>query len=168
MRVLLAGGGSAGHIEPALALADAVRRIDSGAEVTCLGTERGLATRLGARFTTHVFTGHPDTQLRNGKYIGIPIRREIADLDRLGLGDKARTHFGLRPDLPVLLVTGGSQGARSLNGAVFGAAGWLREAGVQVLHIIGPRNGHEAPVTEKGAGEVGGVPYVAMAYIDRM
>ena len=249
MRVLLAGGGSAGHIEPALALADALRRIDSGAEVTCLGTERGLETRLiplrgyplelipavpmprsvtpklltvpgrlagavnaaaaaidrtraqvlvgfggyvatpaylaarrrkipivvheanpkpglanrlGARFTTHVFTGHPDTQLRNGKYIGIPIRREIADLDRLGLGDKARTHFGLRPDLPVLLVTGGSQGARSLNGAVFGAAGWLREAGVQVLHIIGPRNGHEAPVTSSG------VPYVATTYIDRM
>src|ERR1700742_1504454 len=46
MRVLLAGGGSAGHIEPALALADAVCRIDSGAEVTCLGTERGLETRL--------------------------------------------------------------------------------------------------------------------------
>ena len=46
MRVLLAGGGSAGHIEPALALADALRRIDSGVEVTCLGTERGLETRL--------------------------------------------------------------------------------------------------------------------------
>src|SRR5580700_2411013 len=255
MRVLLAGGGSAGHIEPALALADALRRIDQNAEVTCLGTERGLETRLiplrgyplelipavpmprsvtpklltvpgrlagainaaaaaidrtraqvlvgfggyvatpaylaarrrkipivvheanpkpglanrlGARFTTHVFTGHPDTQLRNGKYLGIPIRREIAQLDRLGLGDKARTHFGLRPDLPVLLVTGGSQGARSLNAAVFGAAEWLRDAGVQVLHIIGPRNGHDAPVTERGAGEAGGVPYVAMPYIDRM
>src|SRR5712691_822061 len=249
MRVLLAGGGSAGHIEPALALADALRRIDPGAEVTCLGTERGLETRLiplrgyplelipavpmprsvtpklltvpgrlagainaaaavldrtraqvlvgfggyvatpaylaarrrkipivvheanpkpglanrlGARFTTHVFTGHPDAQLRNGKYLGIPIRREIAQLDRLGLGDKARTHFGLRPDLPVLLVTGGSQGARSLNDAVFGAAGWLREAGVQVLHVIGPRNGHEAPVASAG------VPYVASPYIDRM
>src|SRR6202030_3953675 len=85
----------------------------------------GLANRLGARFTTHVFTGHPDTQLRNGKYLGIPIRREIAELDRLAIGDKARAHFGLRPDLPVLLVTGGSQGARSLNQAVFGAAGWL-------------------------------------------
>ncbi len=135
----------------------------------------GLANRLGARFTTHVFTGHPDAQLRNGKYLGIPIRREIAALDRLGLGDKARAHFGLRPDLPVLLVTGGSQGARSINTAVFGAAGWLRDAGVQVLHIIGPRNGHDAPVTEKGAGGEGmgrwaeaGVPYVASPYIDRM
>ncbi|HYB13964.1 MAG TPA: UDP-N-acetylglucosamine--N-acetylmuramyl-(pentapeptide) pyrophosphoryl-undecaprenol N-acetylglucosamine transferase [Streptosporangiaceae bacterium] len=255
MRVTLAGGGSAGHIEPALALADALRRMDPGAEVTCLGTERGLETRLiplrgyplelipavpmprsvtpklltvpgrlagavnvaaqvldrtraevlvgfggyvatpaylaarrrdvpivvheanprpglanriGARFTTHVFTGHPDTQIRNGKYLGIPIRREIADLDRLAIGDKARAHFGLRADLPVLLVTGGSQGARSLNTAVFGAAGWLKEASVQVLHIIGPRNGAEAPVTEKGAAEAGGVPYVATPYIDRM
>jgi UDP-N-acetylglucosamine--N-acetylmuramyl-(pentapeptide) pyrophosphoryl-undecaprenol N-acetylglucosamine transferase len=34
MRVLLAGGGSAGHIEPALAVADAVLRIDQNAEVT--------------------------------------------------------------------------------------------------------------------------------------
>jgi len=249
MRVLLAGGGSAGHIEPALALADALRRADPDVEVTCLGTERGLETRLiplrgyplelipavpmprsvtpklltvpgrlagaintaatvldrtraqvvvgfggyvatpaylaarrrkvpivvheanpragianrlGARFTTHVFTGHPDTQIRNGKYLGIPIRREIADLDRLAVGDKARAHFGLRPDLPVLLVTGGSQGARSLNRAVFGAAEWLRDAGVQVLHVIGPRNGAEAPATATG------IPYVATPYVDRM
>jgi len=249
MRVVLAGGGSAGHIEPALALADALRRADPDAEITCLGTERGLETRLiplrgyplelipavpmprtvtpklltvpgrlagaintaagvldrtraqvvvgfggyvatpaylaarrrkvpivvheanprpgianrlGAKFTTHVFTGHPDAQLRNAKYIGIPIRREIAELDRLAIGDKARAHFGLRPDLPVLLVTGGSQGARSLNKAVFGAAEWLRDAGVQVLHVIGPRNGADAPTTATG------VPYVATPYVDRM
>jgi UDP-N-acetylglucosamine--N-acetylmuramyl-(pentapeptide) pyrophosphoryl-undecaprenol N-acetylglucosamine transferase len=250
MRVLLAGGGSAGHIEPALALADALRHADPGAEITCVGTERGLETRLiplrgyplelipavplarslspavqislpakmakavsaasriidktqadvlvgfggyvatpcyfaarrrgtaivvheanpkagianrvGARFTTHVFTGHPDTQIRNGKYLGIPIRREIAMLDRLAAGDKARAHFGLRTDLPVLLVTGGSQGARSLNDAVFGAAGWLRDARIQVLHIIGPRNGADAP------SGIPGVPYVALSYVDRM
>ena len=41
----------------------------------------GLANRLGARFTTHVFTGHPDTKLRNGKYLGLPIRRQIAELE---------------------------------------------------------------------------------------
>jgi UDP-N-acetylglucosamine--N-acetylmuramyl-(pentapeptide) pyrophosphoryl-undecaprenol N-acetylglucosamine transferase len=249
MRVVLAGGGSAGHIEPALALADALRRAVPDAEITCLGTERGLETRLiplrgyplelipavpmprtvtpklltvpgrlagaintaagvldrtraqvvvgfggyvatpaylaarrrkipivvheanprpgianrlGAKFTTHVFTGHPDAQLRNAKYIGIPIRREIAELDRLAIGDKARAHFGLRPDLPVLLITGGSQGARSLNQAVFGAAEWLKDAGVQVLHVIGPRNGVDAPTTATG------VPYVATPYVDRM
>src|SRR5450755_769468 len=255
MRVVLAGGGTAGHIEPALALADALRKADPRALIVCLGTERGLETRLvpmrgyelalipavpmprsvsprliavpgrlagavnaaagvldrvkadilvgfggyvatpgylaarrrhipivvheanprpglanklGARLTEHVFTGNPNTQLAHATYLGIPIRREIAELDRLALGDKARAHFGLRPDLPVLLVTGGSQGARSINAAVFGAAGWLRDAGVQVLHIIGPRNGHDAPVTEKGSAEAGGVPYVASPYIDRM
>src|SRR3954447_16712914 len=46
MRVLLAGGGTAGHIEPALALADALRREDPTVSVTALGTERGLETRL--------------------------------------------------------------------------------------------------------------------------
>ena len=255
MRVLLAGGGSAGHIEPALALADALRRIDAGTEVACLGTERGLETRLvplrgyplelipavpmprvvtprlltvpgrlagavgaaaaaldrtgaevlvgfggyvatpgylaarrrrvpivvheanpkpglanriGARFTAHVFTGHPDTRLPNGRYLGIPIRREIAELDRPALGGKARAHFGLRPDLPVLLVTGGSQGARSLNTAVSGAAGWLQDAGVQVMHIVGPRNRQECPAPEKEAPETDRAPYVAMPYLDRM
>ena len=46
MSVVLAGGGTAGHIEPALALADALRQADPRIEVTCLGTERGLETRL--------------------------------------------------------------------------------------------------------------------------
>src|SRR6202021_706915 len=46
MRVVLAGGGAAGHIEPALALADALRQADGSIEVTCLGTQRGLETRL--------------------------------------------------------------------------------------------------------------------------
>jgi UDP-N-acetylglucosamine--N-acetylmuramyl-(pentapeptide) pyrophosphoryl-undecaprenol N-acetylglucosamine transferase len=249
LSVVLAGGGTAGHIEPALALADALRRADPRIPITCLGTERGLETRLvpfrgydlalipavplprsldsqllsvparlasaisvttaaldraqaevvvgfggyvatpaylaarrrgisivvheansrpglanriGVRLTRHVFTGQPGTRLAHATYIGIPIRREIASLDRLALGDKARAHFGLRPDLPVLLVTGGSQGARSLNRAVVAAAGWIRAAGVQVLHIIGPRS--EIDVPPPG----GGTPYVTLPYLDRM
>jgi len=46
MHVVLAGGGTAGHIEPALALADALRRDDPTVGITALGTERGLETRL--------------------------------------------------------------------------------------------------------------------------
>ncbi|TDD69628.1 undecaprenyldiphospho-muramoylpentapeptide beta-N-acetylglucosaminyltransferase [Jiangella aurantiaca] len=46
MKVVLAGGGTAGHIEPALATAEAVVRADPEAQVTLLGTERGLEVRL--------------------------------------------------------------------------------------------------------------------------
>ena len=46
MRVLLAGGGSAGHTSPLLATADALRRLDPSVDVTCLGTPRGLENRV--------------------------------------------------------------------------------------------------------------------------
>jgi UDP-N-acetylglucosamine--N-acetylmuramyl-(pentapeptide) pyrophosphoryl-undecaprenol N-acetylglucosamine transferase len=44
--VVLAGGGTAGHIEPMLALADALSRRDEKPRITCLGTERGMESRL--------------------------------------------------------------------------------------------------------------------------
>ena len=46
MHVVLAGGGTAGHVEPALSVADALRRADPATGVTLLGTQRGLETRL--------------------------------------------------------------------------------------------------------------------------
>ncbi len=46
MRVLLAGGGTAGHTSPLLATADALRRLDPAVEITCLGTARGLETKV--------------------------------------------------------------------------------------------------------------------------
>ena len=45
-RVLLAGGGTAGHTSPLLATADALRRRAPGLEIVCLGTPRGLETTL--------------------------------------------------------------------------------------------------------------------------
>ena len=44
--VVLAGGGTGGHIFPALALAEAIRRRDPETRVSFMGTERGLETRL--------------------------------------------------------------------------------------------------------------------------
>lgn len=45
LSVVVAGGGTAGHIEPALAVAEALRD-NHGAQVTALGTARGLETSL--------------------------------------------------------------------------------------------------------------------------
>lgn len=46
LRAVLAGGGTAGHVEPALAVADALKRQVPGAALTLLGTAEGLEARL--------------------------------------------------------------------------------------------------------------------------
>ena len=250
MRVLLAGGGSAGHTSPLLATADALRRLDPATEITCLGTREGLearlvpeaglpleyvprvplprrpgpdllrtptrlraaraaalevvdrvrpdvvvgfggyvsvpaylaarkrgvpivvhegntvpgiANRLGARMTQHVATSFPDTDLPHAVWTGLPIRRLVSTLDRDALRAEALATFGLRDDLPTLLVTGGSQGAARINAAVSGAAADLAAAGVQVLHVVGPK--HELTVATSPSNRV---PYVVVQYVDRM
>ena len=46
VEVLLAGGGTAGHVNPLLAVADELRRRDPATGITVLGTARGLEARL--------------------------------------------------------------------------------------------------------------------------
>ena len=46
MRVVVAGGGTAGHIEPAMNLADELMRRDSHTVITALGTARGMEVTL--------------------------------------------------------------------------------------------------------------------------
>ena len=46
MNIVVAGGGTAGHIDPAMNLADEIMRRHPGARVTALGTSRGLETTL--------------------------------------------------------------------------------------------------------------------------
>lgn len=43
---LLAGGGTAGHVNPLLALADHITQVDPGAAIVALGTREGLESRL--------------------------------------------------------------------------------------------------------------------------
>jgi UDP-N-acetylglucosamine--N-acetylmuramyl-(pentapeptide) pyrophosphoryl-undecaprenol N-acetylglucosamine transferase len=262
VHVVLAGGGTAGHVEPALAVADALRRRLPDVGITMLGTARGievrlvpahgydlalippvplprtltpsllsvparmrtavreaaavlrrvgadvvvgfggyvalpaylaargamlpfaiheanakpgLANRWGARFTPYVATSVADAKLPDALVIGVPLRRSIATLDRGALRASARAEFGLLPDAPTLLVSGGSQGARSLNRAALAAAAELSAAGVQVLHVAGPTQlaeveGIRAESTAtSGADAVPGAPpYVVVGYVDRM
>ena len=46
LSVVLAGGGTAGHVEPAMAVADALVGLDPDVRITALGTARGLETKL--------------------------------------------------------------------------------------------------------------------------
>ena len=46
MRVLFAGGGTGGHINPALSIANYIKEKDSDFEALFVGTKRGLETKL--------------------------------------------------------------------------------------------------------------------------
>ena len=46
MRVLMTGGGTAGHINPALAIANTIKKNIPDAEIEFVGTERGLENTL--------------------------------------------------------------------------------------------------------------------------
>lgn len=123
----------------------------------------GVANRLAARLTTSVYTASSSVSLAHGQPIGIPLRPAITGLDRAAARPAALAAFGLLPDLPTLLVTGGSQGARRLNEAVLGAQRQFADVGIQVLHIAGNKNPISAP-----ARAVGEPPYVVLPYLDTM
>jgi UDP-N-acetylglucosamine--N-acetylmuramyl-(pentapeptide) pyrophosphoryl-undecaprenol N-acetylglucosamine transferase len=75
----------------------------------------------------------------------------------------ARSHFGLDQEAPTLLVTGGSQGARRINESVSACAADFAAAGVQVLHVKGPKNEVDLPTPPAGSPA-----YVVVDYVDRM
>nr|WP_224400910.1 UDP-N-acetylglucosamine--N-acetylmuramyl-(pentapeptide) pyrophosphoryl-undecaprenol N-acetylglucosamine transferase [Pseudonocardia sp. ICBG1034] len=118
----------------------------------------GLANKVGARFASAVCVAVPGTGLANEEVVGMPLRRSITTLDRASLRPEARTHFNLPPHGPVLLVFGGSQGARTLNDAVAESLPAFTERGISVLHAYG-KNGTPA---DPRPG------YVPVPYIERM
>lgn len=122
----------------------------------------GIANKLGARITTHVATSFPNTDLPHAQYIGLPIRRQIAALDRESEQAKAREYFDLDPQTPTLLVTGGSQGARKINHVMSEAAAVLTGAGVQVLHAAGRPEEVQLDLLE------GAAAYRVEKFIDRV
>lgn len=247
--IVVAGGGTAGHIEPALAVADAIRELQPATRVVALGTNRGLESTLvpargyelelippvpvprkitgdlfklpfnvaaAVRKTRKVFDSlGADAVIGFGGYVsapaylacrrgkkipffvheanaragmanklgvalggtglaavsgsglkaevvGIPVRSSLSGLDRAAKRAEAREFFGFPQEGPVLFVTGGSQGARSINEAVTAAADDLATAGVSVLHAYGKKNTVEVESKREDA------PYVAVPYIDRM
>lgn len=246
LRVLIATGGTAGHIEPALAVADALKDLRADVEIVVMGTPRGLETTLvpergyelvtvpavplprrigkdaftlpfrlrgavraaraviterqidvvcgfggyaslpaylaarrrvpivvheanaraglankvGARYAVAVAAAVPSSGLKGAVVTGNPVRRSIATLDRTALRAQAREFFGLDPDAPAVLVTGGSQGAQRINEAVRACAADFAAAGIGLLHHYGRKNQVE-PVDSQP-------PYVTTPYIDRM
>jgi UDP-N-acetylglucosamine--N-acetylmuramyl-(pentapeptide) pyrophosphoryl-undecaprenol N-acetylglucosamine transferase len=126
----------------------------------------GLANKLAARLTSHVYTSFPQTPLPHADCIGLPMRRAITDLDRLALQPQARLCFELHAELPTLLVSGGSQGALQINTAVAGAWPELLANGIQILHVLGPNN-LTADIV-RSVDEQTGAVYQPVAYVEQM
>jgi UDP-N-acetylglucosamine--N-acetylmuramyl-(pentapeptide) pyrophosphoryl-undecaprenol N-acetylglucosamine transferase len=245
-RYLLAGGGTAGHVNPLLAVADRLREEEPDAEILVLGTADGLesrlvpergyelatvarvpfprrpgraalrfpaafrgavrdirkliagrgidivvgfggfvsgpayvaawrehvpivvheantvpgfANRLGSRFTRYVGVAFAGTRLPHARVVGMPMKRELEVLEPRRHRVEALERFALDPARPVLLVTGGSLGARTINETVFESAAAVLDAGWSILHITGERS-------TLAESEFPG--YRILAYCDRM
>lgn len=101
MRVLIAAGGTAGHINPALAIAGAIKKADPSAEIHFAGRKEGmeyrLVTQAGYPFHHIEITGFQRRLSLNN------IKRNIITLWNLALsGPKARAMMKeVQPDLVI-------------------------------------------------------------------
>ena len=57
MRIIVSGGGTAGHITPAIAIADKLKELDEGCEIVFVGSRNGMENKLVPR------AGYPIWQL---------------------------------------------------------------------------------------------------------
>ena len=91
-RVLLAGGGTAGHTSPLLATADALRRRNPGLEVTALGTPRGLETTVipAAGYPLELVTPVPLSRRLGPDLLRTPARLKASRDEALAVLDRVR------------------------------------------------------------------------------
>jgi UDP-N-acetylglucosamine--N-acetylmuramyl-(pentapeptide) pyrophosphoryl-undecaprenol N-acetylglucosamine transferase len=96
----------------------------------------GLANRMLAPFARLVTTAFPETaaalHVPAVRVVGNPVRGEM----RTGDARRARERFGLPPDEPVVLITGGGTGALRLNQIAHEAARELVK-GCAIVHLTG-------------------------------
>ena len=126
----------------------------------------GLANKLAARLTGRSTPPSPTTPLAHATCIGLPMRRGITELDRAGVREQARSVFDLPAATPVLLVSGGSQGAASINRATLGARDRLLGRGISMLHVLGPKNLTEE--TTRTVDPSSGALYAPVGYVEQM
>lgn len=126
----------------------------------------GQAIRWTSRLATRVAVSFPEVAHHFGDkavVTGYPVRRELFTLDRAA----ARKMLNLDPDLPVLLVMGGSRGARSINRATEAALPTLLPR-CQVIHVSGQLDWPAVEKTVEQAPKALAHRYRAYPYLHEM
>jgi UDP-N-acetylglucosamine--N-acetylmuramyl-(pentapeptide) pyrophosphoryl-undecaprenol N-acetylglucosamine transferase len=141
--VVLAGGGTAGHVEPAMAVADALMALDPGIRITALGTQRGLETRLVPErgYDLELITPVPLPRKPSGDLIRLPLRVRKAVRQTRAVFDQVDVDvvigFGGYVALPAYLAARGSlAGSRRRRVPVViheanASAGWANRVGAR-------------------------------------
>ncbi len=173
--VVLAGGGTAGHVEPAMAVADALTALDPDVRITALGTPRGLETRLVPERGYHLelITPVPLPRKPSGDLMRLPLRvRQAVRQTRAVLDDvdaDVVIGFGGYVALPAYLAAlGGPLRRRRVPVVVHEAnasAGWANRVGARSAQRV------LSAVPDPGLRrvEVVGVPVrAAITSLDRM
>jgi UDP-N-acetylglucosamine--N-acetylmuramyl-(pentapeptide) pyrophosphoryl-undecaprenol N-acetylglucosamine transferase len=177
--VVLAGGGTAGHVEPAMAVADALTALDPAVRITALGTQRGLETRLVPERGYHLelITPVPLPRKPSGDLVRLPLRvRQAVRQTRAVIDDVGAdviVGFGGYVALPAYLAARGGLGPagrrrRAVPVVIHEAnasAGWANRVGARSARRV------LSAVPDPGLGdvEVVGVPVrSAITSLDRM
>ncbi len=115
----------------------------------------GRANRFVSRFARRIAIAYERTRQyfpsEKVMLTGNPVRKEILGADPV----ESRAYFQFDPERPLIMVMGGSLGARALNHHIIKALPELLERGVQVLHLVGESHMKEVRklVFEKGINE---------------
>ncbi|MBI5848698.1 MAG: undecaprenyldiphospho-muramoylpentapeptide beta-N-acetylglucosaminyltransferase [Nitrospirae bacterium] len=106
MKVMIAGGGTGGHLFPGLALAEEFKKRNAGAEVVFVGTEHGIESKIIPR------EGYPLQFLRAEGIVGKSFMKKIGGVAKLALSflDARRILAAMSPDI-VIGVGGYASGA---------------------------------------------------------
>ena len=254
VRVIFSGGGTGGHVFPALAVARSLQQQAPDSRLLFVGTRRGLEATVvpqngyPIRFVTakglsrnplkaltavavdlfgatqalwHVLNFRPDVVVGSGGYVSVPVtlaawmlrlpvllleqnvvpgkatrflskhaarvcvsfeasaaafgrkalvtgnpvREEILTCHR----EHARARLDISPDRPCVLVTGASQGARSVNEAVLNALSAWKNQPWHVLHLTGRRDfEHVAEQARSILGNESALRWDGRAFLDDM
>ena len=108
--VVLAGGGTAGHTSPLIATAEQLRNLDPGGTVVCIGTPKGLETRVipEAGLELRLIPPVPMPRRLTGELVKVPfrLRRAVRRAGRVldDVGADVVVGFGGYVSMPAYLA----------------------------------------------------------------